>query len=145
VPYAPGTLKAVAKKNGKTVNGDKTVLVKEIKTAGEAYQLSLKADRSIITADGKDLSFVTVEVRDKNGVLVPNAKDLIKFSVSGQGFIAGVDSGDPVSMESFKSNQHTALNGKALCIVQSNGSKGNIKLTASAGGLQSSTIQIVAQ
>jgi beta-galactosidase len=145
VPYAPGTLKAVAKKSGKTVNGDKTVLVKEIKTAGEAYQLSLKADRSTITADGKDLSFVTVEVRDKNGVLVPNAKDLIKFSISGEGFIAGVDNGDPVSMESFKSNQHTALNGKALCIVQSNGSKGNIKLTASAGGLQSSTIQIVAQ
>lgn len=139
VPFAAGTLKAVSTKNGKIV------LTKEVKTAGEAYKLTLKADRNIITADGKDLSFVTVEVRDKNGILVPNAKDLIKFSISGEGFIAGVDNGDPVSMESFKSNQHTALNGKALCIVQSNGSKGNIKLTASAGRLRSSTIQIVAQ
>jgi beta-galactosidase len=139
VPYAPGTLKAVSIKNGKTV------LTKEIKTAGEAYKLSLKADRNTITADGKDLSFVTVEVRDKNGVLVPDAKNLIKFSVSGSAFIAGVDSGDPVSMESFKSNQHTALNGKALCILQSNGSKGKITLTANADGLQSSTIQIVAK
>jgi beta-galactosidase len=139
VPYAPGTLKAISIKNGKTV------LTKEIKTAGEAYQLSLKADRSTITADGKDLSFVTIEVRDRNGVLVPNAKDLITFSVSGQGFIAGVDNGDPVSMESFKSNQHTALNGKALCILQSNGKKGTITLTVSADGLQSSTIQILAK
>jgi len=139
VPFAAGTLKAVSTKNGKTI------LAKEIKTAGEAYKLSLKADRSIITADGNDLSFITIEVRDKNGVLVPNAKDIIKFSVSGEGFIAGVDSGDPVSMESFKSNQHTALNGKALCILQSNGKKGTITLTASADGLQSSTIQIVAK
>lgn len=145
VPFAKGTLKAVSIKNGKTVGDSKTVLIREIKTAGEAYKLSLKADRSTITADGKDLSFVTVEVRDKNGVLVPNAKDLIKFSVSGEGFIAGVDSGDPVSMESFKSNQHTALNGKALCILQSNGKKGTITLTASADGLQSTTIQIAAK
>jgi beta-galactosidase len=145
VPYVPGTLKAVSIKSGKTVNGDKKVLVKEIKTAGEAYQLSMKADRSTITADGKDLSFVTIEVRDRNGILVPNAKNLIRFSVSEQGFIAGVDSGDPVSLEPFKSNQHTALNGKVLCILKSNGSKGKITLTASADGLQSSTIQIVAR
>lgn len=139
VPYTPGTLKAVSTKNGKTV------LTKEVKTAGEAYQVVLKADRNIITADGKDLSFVTVEIRDSNGVLVPGANNLVKFSVSGSGFIAGVDSGDPVSLESFKSNQHTALNGKALCILQSNGRKGVVSLTASTDGLQSSTIQIVAK
>jgi beta-galactosidase len=137
VPFVPGTLKAVSTKNGKVV------LTKEIKTAGEPYKLVLKADRNKINADGKDLSFAEVDVVDKNGVLVPNAKNLVKFSVNGQGFIAGVDSGDPVSMESFKSNQHTALSGKALCIVQSNGKKGSITLTASADGLQSSTIQIV--
>jgi beta-galactosidase len=73
---------------------------------------------------------------------VPDANNLIQFSVSGQGFIAGVDSGDPVSMESFKSNQHTALNGRALCILQSNGKKGGITLTARADGLQSSSVQI---
>jgi beta-galactosidase len=136
VPYVPGSLKAVSTKNGKTV------LTREIKTAGAAYKLIAKADRSAITADGKDLSFISVEVVDKNGTIVPDAKNLIQFSVSGQGFIAGVDSGDPVSMESFKSDQHTALNGKALCIVQSNGRKGGITITAKADGLQSSTIQV---
>lgn len=139
VPYAPGTLKAVSRKD------HKTVLTKEIKTADKAYKLLLKADRKNIDADGKDLSFITVEIVDKNGVMVPDANDLIKFSVSGQGFIAGVDSGDPVSMEPFKSDQHTALNGKALCIVQSNGKKGIITVTASATGLKSSTIQINAK
>ncbi|MGZ3939147.1 MAG: glycoside hydrolase family 2 TIM barrel-domain containing protein, partial [Flavisolibacter sp.] len=137
VPFAPGTVKAVSTKNGKTV------LTQEIKTAGEPYKLVLKPDRSTITADGKDLSFVEVDVVDRNGVLVPNAINLVKFSVSWNGFIAGVDSGDPVSMESFKGNEHTALNGKALCILQSNGKKGAITLTATADGLQSQTVQVV--
>lgn len=139
VPFVPGTLKAVSTKNGQTV------LTKEIKTAGEPCKLILKADRINIDADGKDLSFVSIEIVDQNGVLVPDANNLIKFSVSGQGFIAGVDSGDPVSLESFKGNQHTALNGKALCILQSNGKKGRITLTASANGLQPSIIQIHAK
>lgn len=139
VPFSAGTLKAVSMKNGKIV------LTKEVKTAGEAYQLFLKADRTNIKADGNDLSFITVEIRDKNGVLVPGANNLVKFSVSGPGFIAGVDSGDPVSMESFKSNQHKALNGKALCIVQSKGAKGTITITASSDDLKPATVLIQAK
>jgi beta-galactosidase len=139
VPFAPGVLKAVSKKDGKTV------LTAEQKTAGSAYKIILKADRATINSDGRDLSFITVQVLDKNGVLVPNADNLIKFSLSGPGFIAGVDNGNPVSMESFKSNQHSAMNGKAVCIVQSNGAKGKIILTANADGLQSSTITINAR
>jgi len=121
------------------------ILTKEIKTAGYPYKLVVKADRSSITGDGKDLSFIEVNIVDKNGQLIPNANNLVTFSVNGQGFVAGVDSGDPVSMESFKANTHTALNGKVLCIVQSNGKKGTISVTASADGLQASTIQIQAK
>ncbi|RYZ46259.1 MAG: DUF4982 domain-containing protein, partial [Chitinophagaceae bacterium] len=139
VPFAPGELKAVSKKGGKTV------MTKSVKTAGVPNRLLLKADRKAIKADGEDLSFVTVEIVDKDGVLVPRADNLIRFSISGNGSIAGVDSGSPVSQESFKDNSHTALNGKALCIVQTNGKKGGITVTASAEGLQSATVQIVAQ
>lgn len=139
VPYAPGTLKAVSRRNGKTV------LTKEIKTAGEPFQLVLSADRSVIKADGSDLSFVTVEIRDKNDVLIPHANHLVKFTLTGQAFIAGVDSGSPVSLESFKGTQHTAMNGKALCIIQSNGNKGNIQLTANAAGLRPATVTITAK
>jgi len=139
IPFTPGTLKAVSRKNGQTV------LVKEIKTAGEAAGIVLQADRNRIHADGKDLSFITATIVDKNGVTVPTANNLIKFTISGEGFIAGVDSGDPVSHESFKANQHTALNGLALAILQSNGKQGKITITASADGLTGKTTVIEAK
>jgi beta-galactosidase len=136
VPFTPGTLKAVSRKNGLTV------LTKEVKTAGQAAKIILKADRDIINADGKDLCYITATIVDKDGVMVPTANNLIKFKISGEGFIAGVDSGDPVSHETFKGNQHTALNGLALAILQSNGKKGKITLTASADNLTTSTVTI---
>ena len=102
VHYAAGTLKAVSRKNGKLV------LSKEIKTAGIAAKIILKADRNIIHADGKDLCFVTATLVDKDGVTVPTANNLINFKVNGAGFISGVDSGDSLSHESFKANKHTA-------------------------------------
>ena len=101
--------------------------------------------RLLLKADGEDLSFVTVEIEDKAGVPVPNAGNFVRFSVSGNGTIAGVGSGSPVCLESFKGKSHTALNGMALCIVQNNGKKAAIAVTASAGGLQPASVQIVAQ
>lgn len=139
VPFKPGTLKAVSRKDGKTV------LIKEVKTAGRAAKIILKADRSGIKADGKDLSFITATIVDKNGNRVPDANNLIKFKIKGMGFIAGVDSGDPVSHESFKANQHTVLNGRALAILQSNGKAGKITLTANANGLQPSRVVVAAK
>src|SRR5690606_5525146 len=139
VAFVPGTLKAVSKKD------NQIILTKEIKTAGPLYKLVVKADRTNIKANGVDLSFITIEILDEYGVIVPRANNLVKFSVEGDGFIAGVDSGDPVSLEPFKSNQHTALNGKALCIIQSNGTKGKIHLTVHADGLQPASITIHAK
>ncbi|SHE38915.1 beta-galactosidase [Cnuella takakiae] len=139
VPYAPGTLKAVSYKDGNVV------VTKEVKTAGAPARLVLKADRKVIKADGADLSFVTIDVTDGNGVLAPRANNLVKFTISGAGTIAAVDNGSPVSMESFKGEQHAAMNGKALCIVQSNGRKGPITLTATAEGMQPVVLQLQAQ
>ena len=136
VPFRQGTLKAVSRKNGKIV------LIREVKTAGEAAKIILKADRNIITADGKDLSYITATIVDKNGVTVPTADNLIHFKISGAGFIAGVDNGDPVSHEPFKADKHTAINALALAILQSNGKKGKIMLTATSDGLKSSTLII---
>ena len=105
----------------------------------------MKADRNLINADGTDLSFVTAIIVDKDGNTVPTANNLIHFKISGQGFIAGVDSGDPVSHESFKGTSHTALNGLALAILQSSGKKGTITLTATSGNLQSAMVTIEAK
>ena len=103
VPFSPGTLKAVSRKNGKEV------LTREIRTAGKAASISLTADRNKISADGKDLSFITVEVTDKDGNLVPDAENLISFGVEGPAFIAGVDNGSQTSHESFKAPERKAF------------------------------------
>lgn len=136
VNFVPGTLKAVSRKNGKAV------LTKEIKTAGEPAKIELVADRKNITADGKDLSFVTVKILDAAGNVVPNADNLVQFKVEGSGFIAGVDNGFQASLEPFKANYRKAFHGLCLAILQSNGKAGTIKLTASSQGLTSTTLSV---
>jgi beta-galactosidase len=134
--YAPGELRAVSRKNGKTV------LEKTIRTAGAAAKLELIADRSTIKADGKDLSFVTVRVLDKDGNLIPNADQLISFKLEGDAKIAAVDNGSPISHESFQGNQREAFNGLALAIIKAGEKASTVTLTASSAGLQSATVAI---
>ncbi len=138
VPFSPGTLRAVSRKEGHKV------LSKEIHTAGAPAQIVLTADRNTISADGKDLSFITVEIMDKDGNLVPDAENLVRFTIEGVGFIAGVDNGSQISHESFKASERKAFFGKALAVLQNNGKHGAIHLTASADGLKSATLTVKA-
>jgi beta-galactosidase len=131
VKYVPGTLKAISRKNGKTV------LAQEIKTAGAPAKIELMVDRKTIKADSLDLAYVTVKVVDKDGNLVPNANNFISFDLQGTGFIAGVDNGYEASLEPFKAPYRKAYNGMCLAIIQSNGKAGKIELKASSDGLQS--------
>ena len=139
VPFEPGVLKAVSRRNGKVE------LTKEVSTAGEAAKLVLVPDRKIIQADGTDLSFVTVKVVDKNGVVVPGADNLVNFTLSGPGFVAGVDNGSEISHESFKASHRKAFHGLAMAIVQSKGSAGAITLKATADGLAPASVTITAR
>ncbi len=136
VPFEAGTVKAVSRKAGKVV------LEKEIKTAGTATQLVAKADRSSITADGDDLSFITVDVTDENGILVPDAMNQIQFEISGNARIVGVDNGNPVSHESMKGSTIKAFYGKCLVVVQAGEKSGEVVLTAKADGLKESKVKI---
>jgi beta-galactosidase len=137
VVYQPGTLKVVAYKNGKKWATD------EVKTTGPAAKLKMKADRSAIAADGKDLSFVTVTVADKEGLLVPRSKNHIRFEIQGPGEIVATDNGNPTSLEFFKAPEKNAFNGLALVIVRAlPGWPGEIKLTAISDGLKSETVSI---
>ncbi|MGN6641300.1 MAG: beta-galactosidase GalB [Mucilaginibacter sp.] len=134
--FEPGTLKAVSRKDGKVV------LTREIHTAGKPAKIELVADRKNIKADGKDLSFVTVRILDKDGNVVPTADNLVNFKLNGTGFIAGVDNGCETDHDSFKANYRHAFNGLALAILQSNGKAGTITLTASSNGLQGATVVV---
>jgi len=139
VPFEPGVLKAVSRKNGKVV------LTKEVRTAEAPAKIVLVPDRQAIKADGTDLSFVTVKVVDKNGTLVPLADNLIKFDVSGQGSIAGVDNGNQISHESHKGSQRKAFHGMALAIVQAKPKAGRIVLKATADNLAPATVVLNAR
>ena len=139
VQYEPGSIKAVSIKNGKTI------LTEQINTAGPAYKIELVPDHKTIKANGEDLSFVTINVLDKNNNLVPDASNLIQFEISGSGFIAGVDNGSETSMESFKDNKRKAFNGKALVVLQNNSKKGAITLKATSVSLQNASVTITAQ
>jgi beta-galactosidase len=137
VPYAPGTLRAVGYRNGEQVAVD------EVHTAGAPAKIVLSADHSTIHADGEDLSFVTVRVEDRNGVLCPLADNLVRFKVQGPGKIAAVDNGNAATVGPFQADYRKAFNGMALAIVRSErGKTGKIRLAASADGLQPSEITI---
>ncbi|MDN3654638.1 beta-galactosidase GalB [Ferruginibacter paludis] len=139
LPFEPGTLKAISRKNGGTV------LTKEVTTAGPAYKIELTADRKIIASGGDDVSFVTVKVLDKNGNLVPDAANLVQFEVTNGGSIAGVDNGNETSMESFKDNKRKAFNGLCLAVIKAGSKKGNIVLKATAPGLQTAQVNIISK
>jgi beta-galactosidase len=134
--YEPGVLKAVLRKRGQVV------LTKEVRTAEQPARIVLIPDRKTINADGTDLSFVTVKVVDRHGTLVPSADNLIKFQLSGNASIAGVDNGNQISHESFKGNQRTAFHGMGLAIIQSGQNPGRIVLKASSDKLPSASVVI---
>ncbi|MFB9843419.1 beta-galactosidase GalB [Mucilaginibacter ginsenosidivorans] len=136
VKYEPGTLKAVSRKDGKIVKTE------VIHTAGKPAKIQLVADRKNIKANGKDLSFVTVRILDKDGNVVPTADNLVNFKLNGNAFIAGVDNGSETDHDPFKANYRHAFNGLALAILQSNGKPGNITLDASSKGLTGATLVI---
>ena len=138
VIYAPGELKAVAYKNGKEWATD------VVKTAGPATALTLDADRSVIAADRKDLSYVTVTIRDQAGTLVPRSKNSVAFTVSGPGEIVATDNGDATSHASFQSPNIKAYNGLALAIIRATG-PGKITVTAKSEGLTDATVMINGQ
>ena len=140
VVYEPGELKVVAYKNGNAW-ADATQ-----KTTGEAKKIELKADRSNIQADGHDLSFVTVQVTDKDGLLVPRTHNRVTYTLDGPGEIVAIGNGDPTSHESFQATSRKVFNGLALVVVRSKASEtGSITLSARSDGLESASTDIASE
>lgn len=135
--YEPGTVKVVAYDE----DGN-AVAEKEIRTAGKPHRLVLEADRNVISADGKDLSFITVSVVDRNGNLCPNVSELVKFNVKGAGSYRAGANGDPSSLDLFHLPQMHLFNGKLVAIVESSETPGTITLEANAKGLRKGSIKI---
>jgi len=129
VPYEAGELKAIALKDGKDVE------TKILKTTGKPAKIRLTADRTAIKTDRNDLSYVTVEITDEAGNLVPDANLPVQFTVEGAGELAAVENGNPKDMKSFRQPQVNSFKGKCLVILRPTGMSGEIKLKAESEGL----------
>jgi beta-galactosidase len=124
------------------VENDKELEFTTLQTAGEAVTIKTTADRKEISANGQDLSFVTVEITDKDGVLQPNASNQLQFNIEGPGVIAGVDNADIKDTDLYVANTRKAWKGRALVVIKSKRNAGNIKLTVSSKGLTEAAINI---
>lgn len=136
LPFQPGALKAIG------YTGGKKVAEYQLQTAGATTQLTLKADRNEIRADGQDLSYVTVELKDANGITNPLDTSAVSFSLEGAGEIVAVANAYPKSTESFMQPGRKAWQGKCLVIVKSTRQPGNIELSVSAKGIEPAQITL---
>ena len=143
VPWAEGTISAEAyDENNRLIPEGSTEGNASVTTTGKAAKLKADADRKTITADGKDLSYIEVDVTDANGHIVPEAANRVTFDVKGAGKLVGVDNGSSPDHDSYQADNRKAFSGKVLAIVQSTKEAGEITVTAKADGLQSSTVKI---
>lgn len=143
VPWAEGTISAEAyDENNRLIPEGSTEGNASVTTTGKAAKLKADADRKTITADGKDLSYIEVDVTDANGHIVPDAANRVTFDVKGAGKLVGVDNGSSPDHDSYQADNRRAFSGKVLAIVQSTKEAGEITVTAKADGLQSSTVKI---
>jgi beta-galactosidase len=135
--YEPGTIKVV-------VYNDKGIAVteKELHTAGKPHHLELSADRTVLDADGKDLSFVSVSVVDKDGNLCPDADHSVGFKVTGVGVYRAAANGDATNLEQFHLPKISVFKGRLVAIVQTTEQSGKIRFEAEAKGLKKASLEL---
>jgi beta-galactosidase len=136
VPYQPGWLTA------KAYLGDKLVATDHVETTGPPAAIVLKTTRHEILADEEDLTPVEVSIVDSKGRVVPDAMNLVKFSLTGPASVVGVGNGDPSSHEPDKASQRRAFNGLCMALVGGSTRKGAITLRASSPGLRSVELKL---
>ncbi len=134
VTFAKGTIKAVAKNNGKEVAMDEMV------TAGKPSKIVLTPNKTKVANSWDDVVFVTVTVVDDKGVPCPNLDNLIKFSTTGSGIVSAVDNGNITTTELYQTNERKLYNGRCIAIVKANAANGSIKIKATADGLKDGEI-----
>lgn len=138
VSFSPGTLRAVARNDGKVVATD------ELRTAGKPAKIRLTTNLEKLADDWDAVAFVRVVVVDGLGVPVPSADDLISFNISGPGVIAAVDNADNASHEPFQASERHAYQGECVAFVKATAPAGKIVVIASAPGLKSGSATLKA-
>jgi len=139
VIYEPGTLEAVAYKKGRKITA-------KVETTNQVAKIKAHSDKSILKADGQDANVINISLVDDQGREVPDANNMVYFTILGDAKIIGVGNGDPSSHEPDKCAdgrwQRSAFNGKCQVIIQAGKTVGDIKLEIKANGLISETVNL---
>lgn len=140
VKYQPGELRVVAyDQNGNKAEEQVT------RTAGKPHHLEIMADRTLLSADGKDLAYLTIKVVDKNGNLCPADNRSVRFSVKGAGKYRAAANGDPTCLELFHQPKMSAFHGQLTAIVQTGEKAGEIIFEARAKGVKPARFTLKAE
>ena len=139
VPYAAGTIKAVGVENEKEMEST------TLKTSGDADIIKLTPDRNQIVADGQDLSFVTIEITDEDGINQPNAENQLQFNIEGPGTIIGVANANLKDNDQYSGSTCKVWKGRALVVIRSTQNAGEIKLTVNTPNLSDASVIINSQ
>jgi beta-galactosidase len=140
VPYQAGILIAKGYDNGKEV------VSTQLKTVGSPVEIHLKADRKTIKANRNDLSYVSVEIVDAAGNVVPDIDNMeVSYSISGNGELAGVGNGNPIDATSFQQPRKKVFQGRGQVIIRPKGGAGKIVLKAAVKGLKDGLVELTAK
>lgn len=136
VPFQSGSLKVTGKIGGKKVT------TYELKTALTPERILLRPDTLLFKAGSESISIIEVKVVDRNGILIPEANDEIKFLVEGAGTLLATSNGNLADNDQFRNNLRKANSGLCLAIVKIPGESGTVKITASSGKLRSAEVTL---
>jgi beta-galactosidase len=136
IPFEKGSIKAVAKNNGKIV------AEQELKTASKTSKIILTADKSSLKNNWDDVVYVTATITDEDGIMVSNADQKINFEIEGPGIIAAVDNGDITSAEPYQATSRWTYKGRCVAIVKASAIQGKITIKANGENLKSGSVTI---
>ncbi len=136
VPYAPGTLRVAGVENGREVES------RTLETAGKAARIRLNADRTTMAADGQSLTYVNVEITDKSGRPMPIADNLLQFELEGPATLLATCSGDLKDCVPYTSPERKAWKGRAMAVVKSGKTPGEVTLTVKGKGLKKASVSL---
>ena len=140
ITYEPGEVKVIAYDSDGLPVDEKTV-----RTAGRPHHLVLSANRALMRADGEDLIYITVQVADKDGNIVPADTRNVRFSVTGAGRFRAAANGDPTCTMPFHRPEMKLFSGALTAIVQSSGDPGQITFEARAKGVKPAILTLNAE
>lgn len=139
LPYEKGTLLA----EGLDEQG-RVIATESISSFGDAARIHLESDRSMLKANGADMAFITVTMRDEQGRPVENANNRVRVKVNGPGRLVGLDNGDSTDYDAWKGTSRRLFSGKLLAMIASTEETGKVTVTVESEGMPTEKLQLEA-